>query len=173
MKKVLIPVILATVMMMGATFAVMPVEKASTVHTTIIAAINNAFGPGSGGNLVNRDENSTFKETIRGDYAWTVAGSATNVNGTTLVNFANAATASAPVSKLTGYLTVFNNSTTSNGRTGTMVITSANGTLFVKESNSDPSKTIYITLGGTGLDLTASNGASNIGTVQFAVVKVD
>ncbi len=39
--KLLIPVILATVMMIGATFAVAPVEKASTVHTTIIAALTS------------------------------------------------------------------------------------------------------------------------------------
>ncbi len=65
--KLLIPVILATVMMIGATFAVAPVEKASTVHTTIIAAINNALGTGTGGNgnnLVNRASNFTATKAM-------------------------------------------------------------------------------------------------------------
>ncbi len=43
MKKLLIPVILTATILIGATFAVMPVEKASTVHTTILSTLCNAL----------------------------------------------------------------------------------------------------------------------------------
>ncbi len=42
MNKLVIPTILTATVLVAGMFAVMPVEKASSVHTTIIAAINNA-----------------------------------------------------------------------------------------------------------------------------------
>ncbi len=189
--KLLIPVILATVMMIGATFAVTPVQKASTVHTTIIAAINNALGTGTGGNgnnLVNRDSNSTFKETVRNQYSWTTYGAngapgpTTNNNGTLLVNFANAGTpGGAAPTKVTGYLTASQNQTLNAGvgrfTAGTMEIYSGNGTALLKVSTAETGptvvKTLFTTLGGNGLDLRVNTSANNIGTIQFTVVKVD
>ncbi len=39
MKKIVIPAILAATVLVAGMFAVMPVQKASTIHTTIIAAV--------------------------------------------------------------------------------------------------------------------------------------
>ncbi len=41
MNKLIIPAILAATVMVAAAFAVMPVQKASTVHTTILAALGS------------------------------------------------------------------------------------------------------------------------------------
>ncbi len=47
MNKLLIPSILTAIVLVAGMFAVMPIEKASTVHTTIIAAIKSTGGAGS------------------------------------------------------------------------------------------------------------------------------
>ncbi len=39
MNKLFIPAILAATVMIAAAFAIMPVEKASTVHTTILSGV--------------------------------------------------------------------------------------------------------------------------------------
>ncbi len=173
--KLLIPVILATVMMIGATFAVTPVQKASTVHTTILAAIAGANNP------ANRAGNTTAKETLRGEYIWSVIpGVAANSNGTLLVNFAGATTVTGtPVSKVTGQLVVTQNGTASwgtNARTnavGTGSVYSGNATTIVKVSTLDLTKSTFVTLGGNGLDLRANSSATNALNVFFTVVKVD
>ncbi len=172
--KLLIPVILATVMMIGATFAIAPVEKASTVHTTILNAI---AGTGSGNNLINRASNSTFKETVRGFYEWTVSSAASgSSNGTLLINFANAGTpgGTAPT-KVTGFLSAANRNATQLGTLqGGLVVYSGNGTgLLAAVKSTDAFKSAFITLGGTGLDVRANESQSQTGSVKFQVVKVD
>ncbi len=175
--KLLIPVILATVMMIGATFAVAPVQKASTVHTTILAAIAGANNP------TNRAGNITAKETLRNQYSWTTYGATLlSNNGTLLVNFAGATTVTGtPVSKVTGQLVASQNQTLNAGvgrfAAGTMEIYSGNGTALLKVSTAELGatvvKTLFTTLGGNGLDLRVNTSAANIGTIQFTVVKVD
>jgi len=43
MNKIIIPSILVAVLMIAGAFAIMPVEKASTVHTTIATNVNQQF----------------------------------------------------------------------------------------------------------------------------------
>ncbi len=169
--KLLIPVILATVMMIGATFAVTPVQKASTVHTTILAAISGANNP------ANRVGNATFKETLRGYYSWTVAAAATTSNGTLLINFAQAGTPGGAIpTKVTGFLSVVNRNATlaTGGTQGGLAVYSGNGTaLLAAVKSGDSIKSTFITLGGTGLDIRANETSAQTGTVKFQVVKVD
>ncbi len=47
MNKLLIPSILTAIVLVAGMFAVMPIQQASTVHTTIIAAIKSVGGSGS------------------------------------------------------------------------------------------------------------------------------
>ncbi len=147
--KLLIPVILTTVMMIGATFAVTPVQKASTVHTTILAAINNALGTGtgaSGNGLLNRDVNQTAGITT----ARNVQITPTNTNVTSTI------TATTPFTVIVS---------ASARQTATGTIAGCQGTVFID----NPSKVTIATSGNLTQPLVGANVGAAFTTQVGAV----
>ena len=66
MNKIVIPAILGITVLVAGIFAFMPVEKAGTVHTTIIASISDANVVGIVDSAVDFDQNEELEVTCTG-----------------------------------------------------------------------------------------------------------
>ena len=66
LNKIVIPAILGITVLVAGIFAFMPVEKAGTVHTTIIASISDANVVGIVDSAVDFDQNEELEVTCTG-----------------------------------------------------------------------------------------------------------
>jgi hypothetical protein len=144
MNKLVIPSILAATVLIAASFAIMPVEKASTVHTFL-------------------SQQGAVKGT---EYSWILDTTVTAAarNGTLLANFAGAG-----LTKVTGTVVISADAVP----TGTTDVYSGNGTQVASASSLDPIRSFTFTLGGNGLDLRANVSASSNSGIFFTVIDTD
>lgn len=86
MNKIVIPAILVSITLVAGIFALMPIEKAGTVHTTLQAQIGETFRISSGGqDLGVAGGESTFTLTctnaciVESIHGWTTSGDAVDI----------------------------------------------------------------------------------------------
>ncbi len=106
MKKIVIPTILAATILVAGMFALMPVYKASAVHTTILAAIAGIGGAGTADNAAQTTaltaNNAAQTTALTADNAaQTTALTANNAAQTTALTANNAAQTTALGSQAT------------------------------------------------------------------------